>query len=51
MHNIDGQIGTLKYIASSPAEMYGGFPAQTVAAAKWALGVLVRGWVDLIERA
>ena len=50
MHNIDGQIGTLKYIASSPAEMYGGFPAQTVAAAKWALAEIERLQSELSQR-
>jgi hypothetical protein len=36
------QIGTLKYIAESPPEAHGGFAAQTVEAAKWALAEIER---------
>jgi rubrerythrin len=41
-HTIDGQMGTLKYIADSPAEQHGGFAKQTVEAAQWALAEIER---------
>lgn len=42
MHYIDGQIGTLKYIADSPPEERGGFGPLTVEAAKWAIKEIER---------
>jgi hypothetical protein len=39
---IDGKAGTLKYIAETPDEPYGGLAAQTKAAAKWALDEIER---------
>jgi hypothetical protein len=43
------QIGTLKYIAESPPEAHGGFAAQTVEAAKWALAEIERLQAELAQ--